>query len=65
MRPPASPHMRHRFPGELISLAAWLYYRFLLDGQGRHHGGATTLPTIHRSGGAPSSDRTARTRARM
>ncbi len=31
MRQPSSLYTRHRFPGELISHAVWLYYRFLLS----------------------------------
>ncbi|HEV2122357.1 MAG TPA: IS6 family transposase [Chloroflexota bacterium] len=31
MRQPSSLYRRHRFPGELISHAVWLYYRFLLS----------------------------------
>src|ERR687885_1916529 len=31
MRQPSSMYKRHRFPGELISHAVWLYYRFLLS----------------------------------
>ena len=36
MHQPASLSKRYRFPGEVISHAVWLYYRFLLsraDGQ--------------------------------
>ncbi len=33
MRQPAVLYKRHRFPGELISHALWLYYRFLLSYQ--------------------------------
>jgi hypothetical protein len=36
MHQPSSLYKRHRFPGEIISHAVWLYYRFLLsraDGQ--------------------------------
>ena len=29
VRQPSSLYKRHRFPGELISHAVWLYYRFL------------------------------------
>ena len=28
---PAPLYQRHRFPGEIISHAVWLYYRFLLS----------------------------------
>jgi len=28
---PSPLYRRHRFPGELISHAVWLYYRFLLS----------------------------------
>ena len=33
MTPPATsnPYKRHRFPGEIISHAVWLYYRFSLS----------------------------------
>jgi putative transposase len=31
VRRPASLYKRHRFPGEVISHAVWLYYRFLLS----------------------------------
>jgi putative transposase len=31
VRPSASLYKRHRFPGEVISHAVWLYYRFLLS----------------------------------
>ena len=31
MRQPAPLYKRHRFPGEIISHAVWLYYRFLLS----------------------------------
>ncbi len=31
MQQPSSLYKRHRFPGELISHAVWLYYRFLLS----------------------------------
>ena len=33
MTPPATPNLykRHRFPGEIISHAVWLYYRFSLS----------------------------------
>ena len=31
MRQPSPLYKRHRFPGEIISHAAWLYYRFLLS----------------------------------
>ena len=31
MRQPSSLYKRHRFPGEIISHAVWLYYRFLLS----------------------------------
>ncbi len=31
MRQPSSLYKRHRFPGEVISHAVWLYYRFLLS----------------------------------
>jgi putative transposase len=31
MQPSASPYKRQRFPGELISHAVWLCYRFLLS----------------------------------
>ena len=31
MRQPSTLSKRHRFPGELISHAVWLYYRFLLS----------------------------------
>ena len=31
MRQPSTLYKRHRFPGELISHAVWLYYRFLLS----------------------------------
>jgi hypothetical protein len=31
MRQPSSLYRRHRFPGEVISHAVWLYYRFLLS----------------------------------
>ena len=31
MHPSASLYKRHRFPGEIISHAVWLYYRFLLS----------------------------------
>ena len=31
MHQPAALYKRHRFPGELISHAVWLYYRFLLS----------------------------------
>ena len=31
MRQPSSLYKRHRFPGEVISHAVWLYFRFLLS----------------------------------
>ena len=31
MQQPSAPYRRHRFPGEIISHAGWLYYRFLLS----------------------------------
>ncbi|MDQ3703457.1 MAG: IS6 family transposase [Chloroflexota bacterium] len=31
MHQPSSLYRRHRFPGEIISHAVWLYYRFLLS----------------------------------
>jgi putative transposase len=31
VRPSASLYYRHRFPGEIISRAVWLYSRFLLS----------------------------------
>ena len=31
MRQPSSLYRRHRVPGEVISHAVWLYYRFLLS----------------------------------
>ena len=31
MRQPSSVYQRHRFPGEIISQAVWLYFRFLLS----------------------------------
>src|SRR5215211_4686106 len=31
MQQPSSLYKRHRFPGEIISHAVWLYYRFLLS----------------------------------
>ena len=31
MRQPPSLSKRHRFPGEIISHAVWLYFRFLLS----------------------------------
>ena len=31
MRQPSALYKRHRFPGEIISHAVWLYYRFLLS----------------------------------
>ena len=31
MRQPSLLYKRHRFPGEVISHAVWLYYRFLLS----------------------------------
>ncbi len=31
MHQPSSLYQRHRFPGEVISHAVWLYYRFLLS----------------------------------
>jgi putative transposase len=31
VRQPAALYKRHRFPGEIISHAEWLYYRFLLS----------------------------------
>ena len=31
MQQPSSFYQRHRFPGEIISHAVWLYYRFLLS----------------------------------
>ena len=31
MRQPPALYKRHRFPGELISHAVWLYYRFRLS----------------------------------
>ena len=31
MPQPSPLYKRHRFPGELISHAVWLYYRFLLS----------------------------------
>src|ERR687894_2028755 len=31
MRQPSLLYKRHRFPGEIISHAVWLYYRFLLS----------------------------------
>ncbi len=31
MRQPSSLYKRHRFPGEIISHAVWLYFRFLLS----------------------------------
>ena len=33
MRQPSALYKRHRFPGEIISHAVWLYYRFLLSYQ--------------------------------
>ena len=31
MRQPSAVYKRHRFPGEIISHAVWLYYHFLLS----------------------------------
>ncbi len=31
MQQPSALYQRHRFPGEIISHAVWLYYRFLLS----------------------------------
>ena len=31
MKPPPSPHYRHRFPAEIISRAVWLYHEFSLS----------------------------------
>jgi putative transposase len=31
VRQPSSLDKRHRFPGEIIGDAVWLYYRFLLS----------------------------------
>jgi putative transposase len=31
MRLPSALYKRHRFPGEIISHAVWLYFRFLLS----------------------------------
>lgn len=31
MSNPATPYRRHRYPGEIISYAVWLYYRFTLS----------------------------------
>ena len=31
MNPPPDPHVRHRFPAELISHAVWLYHVFSLS----------------------------------
>ncbi len=31
MRQPSLLYKRHRFPGEVISHAVWLYFRFLLS----------------------------------
>ena len=31
MHQPSALYLRHRFPGEIISHAVWLYYRFLLS----------------------------------
>ena len=31
MQQPSPLYKRHRFPGEIISHAVWLYYRFLLS----------------------------------
>jgi hypothetical protein len=31
VRQPSLLYKRHRFPGEIISHAVWLYYRFLLS----------------------------------
>ena len=31
MQQPSSFYQRHRFPGEIISHAVWLYYRFSLS----------------------------------
>ncbi len=31
MHQPSALYKRHRFPGEIISHAVWLYYRFLLS----------------------------------
>jgi putative transposase len=31
MKPPPDPHHRHRFPGEIISHAVWLYHVFSLS----------------------------------
>ena len=31
MRQPTALYKRHRVPGEIISNAVWLYYRFLLS----------------------------------
>ena len=31
MRQPSTRYKRHSFPGEIISHAVWLYYRFLLS----------------------------------
>ena len=31
MQQPSSRYKRHRFPGEIIGHAVWLYYRFLLS----------------------------------
>jgi putative transposase len=34
VQPPAALYKRHRFPGEIISHAVWLSYRFLLSYRG-------------------------------
>ena len=31
MKSPPDPHYRHRFPGEIISQAVWLYHVFSLS----------------------------------
>jgi putative transposase len=79
MHQPSGLYKRHRFPGELISHAVWLSFRFLLSYRDveellAERGIATTYETVRQwyrkfgppfaDGGAPSSSQTGRHVAR-
>ena len=46
MRQPSALYKRHRSPGEIISHAVWLYYRFLLSYRRRVVGGWGYAPRV-------------------
>ena len=46
MRQPSALYKRHRFPGEIISHAVWLYYRFLLSYRRRVVGEWGSAPRV-------------------